>query len=194
MVLFFSAQSLATDAVKDTESQLDFAIFAGGCFWCMEPPYDKLDGVVETVSGYAGGQVKNPTYKQVSAGNTGHREVIKIVYDPSIISYARLLDEFWKNVDPLDDGGQFCDRGYQYESAIYYRGEAQKTAAEASLKQLRESGKFSAKIATEILAATNFFPAEDYHQNYYQKNPRRYKYYRWRCGRDQRLETLWQEK
>jgi peptide-methionine (S)-S-oxide reductase len=167
------------------------AIFAGGCFWCMEPPYDKLDGVSSTTSGFIGGHLENPTYKQVTTGTTGHAEAVRVIYDPAKVSYAQLLEVFWRNIDPLDAGGQFCDRGSPYRSGIFYLSEAQKIAAEASLKKLEASGRFDQPIVTELTAATTFYPAEDYHQNYYQRNPLRYRYYRSGCGRDKRLNELW---
>jgi peptide-methionine (S)-S-oxide reductase len=165
------------------------ATFAGGCFWCMEPPYDKLDGVISTISGYAGGTKKNPTYEEVSAGKTGHTEVVQITYDPKKITYEKLLEVFWRNVDPLTPNRQFCDVGSQYRTAIFYHDETQKRLAEESKKSL--SKRFKEPIVTEIVAASEFYPAEDYHQDYYIKNPLRYKYYRYNCGRDQRLEALW---
>jgi peptide-methionine (S)-S-oxide reductase len=165
------------------------ATFAGGCFWCMEPPFDKLDGVISTISGYAGGKKKNPTYEEVSAGNTGHAEVVQITYDPKKITYEKLLEVFWRNVDPLTPNRQFCDVGSQYRTAIFYHDETQKRLAEESKKAL--SKRFKEPIVTEIVAASEFYPAEDYHQDYYTKNPLRYKYYRYNCGRDQRLEALW---
>lgn len=167
------------------------AIFAGGCFWCMEPPFDKTEGVIETISGYIGGHVEDPTYQQVSAGETGHYEAVKVVYDPQVVSYEELLPIFWRNVDPLDDRGQFCDKGDQYLSAIFTLNAQQKQAAEQSLVQLRNSDTFAGNIATHILPAAKFYPAEQYHQDYYQKNPIRYKFYRSRCGRDTRLDQLW---
>ena len=165
------------------------ATFAGGCFWCMEPPFDKLDGVVSTISGYTGGTKKNPTYEEVSAGKTGHAEVVQITYDPKKITYEKLLEVFWRNVDPLTPNRQFCDVGSQYRTAIFYHDETQKRLAEESKKAL--SKRFKEPIVTEIVAASEFYPAEDYHQDYYTKNPLRYKYYRYSCGRDQRLEALW---
>jgi peptide-methionine (S)-S-oxide reductase len=165
------------------------ATFAGGCFWCMEPPYDKLDGVISTISGYAGGKTKNPTYEEVSRGTTGHTEVVQVTYDPKKITYEKLLDVFWRNIDPLTPNRQFCDIGSQYRSAIFYHDENQKRLAEESKKTL--SKRFKEPIVTEIVAYTEFYPAEDYHQDYYIKNPLRYKYYRYNCGRDQRLEALW---
>ena len=163
-------------------------VFAGGCFWCMEPPFDQTDGVLKTTAGYTGGALKNPTYEQVSAGKSGHREVIQVSYDPAKTNFAKLLELFWKNVDPLDEAGQFCDKGEQYTSAIYFANEAEKKAAEFSLKQIEE--KLKKKIATKILPAVEFYPAEEYHQDYYLKNPIRYKFYRGSCGRDKRLKEL----
>jgi len=168
---------------------LDTAIFAGGCFWCMEPPYDKLDGVLSTISGYTAGSVVNPTYEQVSAGGTGHTEALQVIFDPARVSYDRLLYVFWRNIDPLASNRQFCDNGSQYRSGIYPRNASQKTAADASLRVV--TARFRQPITTEILAAMPFYAAEEYHQNYYTKNPLRYKYYRSRCGRDARLEELW---
>ena len=165
------------------------ATFAGGCFWCMEPPYDELDGVISTISGYTGGTKKNPTYEEVSAGTTGHAEAVQITYDPTKISYEKLLDVFWHNIDPLTANAQFCDSGSQYRSAIFYHDETQKNLAEASKKRLQS--RFKEPIVTEIVRATEFYPAEDYHQDYYKKNPIRYKIYRYGCGRDQRLQKLW---
>ena len=180
---------LTSTAFAAASKQYEEAIFAGGCFWCMEGPYDKLDGVISTTSGYTDGQVKNPTYKQVSSGNTGHTEAIKIEYDPGKISYVKLLEVFWVNIDPLTANAQFCDHGSQYRSGIYYKNATQKAAALASLKRIQ--AKFDKPVVTEIDPASTFYPAEEYHQNYYQKNPVRYKYYRWSCGRDQRLKELW---
>lgn len=168
------------------------AVFAGGCFWCMEPPYDELAGVVTTTSGYTGGRKLNPTYQEVSAGGTGHFEAVQIAYDPAKVSYEKLLEVFWRNVDPLDGGGQFCDRGDSYKTAIFYRNEEQKRLAEQSKAAIEQ--RLGRKVATEILPAATFYAAEDYHQDYYKKNPLRYKYYRYSCGRDQRLEKLWGKK
>ncbi|MEJ8573046.1 peptide-methionine (S)-S-oxide reductase MsrA [Microbaculum marinum] len=164
------------------------AVFAGGCFWCMEAPFDKIPGVISTTSGYAGGRVANPTYRQVSAGGTGHLEVVKVVYDPNRVSYEKLLDTFWHNVDPFDGGGQFCDRGSQYLSAIFASGD-QKRAAQASKEALEQ--KFGRSIATQVRGAATFYPAEDYHQNYYRTNAVKYRFYRSRCGRDARLKAVW---
>ncbi len=167
------------------------AIFAGGCFWCMEPPFDKLDGVVSTTSGYIGGKTANPTYDQVSAGGTGHTEAVKIVYDPAKVSYAKLLDVFWRNIDPVTPNAQFCDRGSQYRSGIFYADAEQKRLAEESKQKLESSKRFDRPNVTEITMATAFYPAEGYHQDYYLKNPVKYKFYRWNCGRDARLQELW---
>ncbi|KAB2912408.1 MAG: peptide-methionine (S)-S-oxide reductase MsrA [Hyphomicrobiaceae bacterium] len=169
------------------------ATFAGGCFWCVESDFDKVEGVLSTVSGYMGGRTKNPTYKQVSAGGTGHAEVVQVTYDPGKVSYQRLLDVFWRTVDPLDAGGQFCDRGDQYRTAIFTHTEEQKRLAEASKAALDKSGRFQQKIATEVTPAGEFTPAEDYHQDFYKRNPVRYQYYRFGCGRDARVKALWGE-
>jgi peptide-methionine (S)-S-oxide reductase len=167
------------------------ATFAGGCFWCMQPPFDALGGVISTTVGYTGGHTKNPTYEEVESGDTGHAETIQITYDPNKISYAKLLDVFWHNIDPLTANGQFCDHGTQYRSAIFYHNDEQKRLAEESKKALEASGRFHQPIVTAIVPASEFYPAEDDHQKYYLKNPIRYHYYRYRCGRDQRLEKLW---
>ena len=167
------------------------AIFAGGCFWCMEPPYDKTDGVISTTSGYTGGHVPNPAYKDVSAGKTGHIEAVKIVYDPEKVTYEKLLHIFWRNIDPLRKNAQFCDEGSQYRSAIFPQDQAQRKAAERSKSELEASERFSRPIVTEILDAAPFYEAEEYHQDYYLKNPNRYSFYRWGCGRDARLEQIW---
>ena len=167
------------------------ATFAGGCFWCMEPPFDVLDGVAATISGYIGGNTENPSYEQVSAGNTGHAEAVQVTYDPSKVSYEKLLEVFWQNVDPTTPDRQFCDRGSQYRTGIFYHNDAQKAAAQASKSKVDETKPFAEPVVTEITAAGTFYPAEDYHQDYYKKNPLRYKFYRFNCGRDQRLEELW---
>ena len=179
------APRVVADAPRET------AVFAGGCFWCMEGPFDALKGVESTISGYAGGKEPNPTYAQVSSGETGHVEAIQITYDPRVVSYAKLLEVFWKNIDPLDPDGQFCDKGPQYRTAIFWRGDAQKTLAEKSLEDVTSAKHFKEPITTRLVEATTFYPAEDYHQNYYQKNPLRYKIYRGGCGRDHVLEQLW---
>ncbi len=166
------------------------ATFAGGCFWCMEPPYDKLDGVISTTAGYAGGPERNPSYRQVAAGLTGHAEVVQVVYDPGRVSYDTLLRVFWRNIDPFAVDRQFCDSGAQYRSAIFYHDDAQHAAAEASLAEV--AARFDEAVATRIEpVGDTFHAAEDYHQDYYQKNPVRYRYYRYNCGRDRRLEQVW---
>jgi len=188
------SETLDQQKKGETTTSSASAVFAGGCFWCMESPYDKLKGVISTTSGYTNGHLKNPSYKQVSAGTSGHIEALKVVYDPSQVSYQQLLDVFWRNIDPLDGGGQFCDRGSQYVSAIFYIDESQRQKAQDSLVALVDAAIFEQPIQTKIIAASQFYPAEPYHQNYYQRNPIRYKYYRWNCGRDQRLQTLWRKK
>jgi peptide methionine sulfoxide reductase msrA/msrB len=167
------------------------ATFAGGCFWCMETPFEELAGVSAVISGYTGGQVENPTYEQVSSGGTGHAEAIQVHYDPSRISYADLLQVFWRQIDPTDAEGQFVDRGRQYRSSIFYHDDEQRRLAEASKQELADSKRFAKPIVTEIVAFERFYPAEDYHQDYHSKNPLRYKYYRWGSGRDQFLEKAW---
>ena len=171
----------------------DVAVFAGGCFWCVESDFDHVPGVVSTVSGYTGGHTKDPTYKQVTGGGTGHIEAVEITFDPAKVSYERLVEIFWRTVDPVDGGGQFCDRGESYTTAIFTKSELQATVANASKQKLDASGKLGSPIATRIVAAGAFYPAEDYHQDYYQKNPVRYKLYRYGCGRDARVEELWGE-
>jgi peptide-methionine (S)-S-oxide reductase len=167
------------------------AIFAGGCFWCMEPSFDKVDGVISTTSGYTGGSKVGPSYKEVSSGRTGHYEALQVEYDPALVTYQRLLEVFWRNIDPLDANGQFCDKGAQYRSAIFVSDDNQRALAEASRAALEKSGRFPGRVVTEILPATTFYPAEAEHQDYYRKNPVRYAYYRWNCGRDRRLDQLW---
>ena len=167
------------------------ATFAGGCFWCMEPPFESLDGVVSVTSGYTGGKEANPTYEDVSSGTTGHTESVEIVYDPAKVKYEKLLDLYWHNVDPTTADRQFCDRGHQYRPAIFTHDDEQKNLAEASRAEIEKTKTFKEPIVVEIVAATRFYAAEDYHQDYYKKNPIRYKYYRHGCGRDDRLDRLW---
>ena len=167
------------------------ATFAGGCFWCMEPPYDKLPGVISTTSGYMGGSLRNPTYEEVSSGTTGHAEVVQVLYDPSKVSYGKLVEVFWVNVDPTVKDRQFCDAGSQYRTAIFVHSPEQRKVAEASKAALEKSKPFKDPIVTPIVDAGEFWPAEDYHQDYYRKNPVRYTYYRTGCGRDARLKQLW---
>ena len=173
--------------------RLETATFAGGCFWCTQSDFDKHDGVVEAVSGYTGGHKGNPTYEEVKSGLSGHLEAVQVRFDPAVIPYEKLLDVFWRHVDPTDDGGQFVDRGAQYRTAIFFHDEKQKAAAEASRQTLSRSGRFGKPIATEILPVKKFFPAEDYHQHYYKKEPLRYKFYRTNSGRDQFLRKVWQK-
>ncbi|MGD9852710.1 MAG: peptide-methionine (S)-S-oxide reductase MsrA [Nitrospirales bacterium] len=167
------------------------AIFAGGCFWCMEEVYEKVAGVIAVTSGYTGGRVVKPTYEQVSAGETGHAESVEVIYDPAKVSYERLLEIFWRNVDPTVRDAQFCDHGSQYRSAIFYLDDVQKQLAEASKGKILESKSFGGPLYTEITQAEAFYAAEDYHQDFYKKNPTKYKLYKWSCGRTQRLEQLW---
>ena len=194
-VLFFAMRSKSTaDTTKipqPAQGSLEKATFAGGCFWCMEHPFDQLPGVVSVTSGYTGGQKKNPTYEEVSAGGTGHAESVQILYDPSKISYERLLAVYWHNIDPTVKDQQFCDSGHQYRSAIFYHTEEQRRTALKSREALQMNKPFPGEIVTEITPATEFYPAEEYHQHYYKKNPIRYRYYRSSCGRDNRLRELW---
>jgi peptide-methionine (S)-S-oxide reductase len=176
-------------ALPANAQSLAKATFAGGCFWCMEKPFDQLPGVVSTTSGYTGGPLPNPTYRQVSSGTTGHAESVQVVYDPAQVSYEKLLDVFWHNVDPVDAGGQFCDRGTQYRSSVFYQDETQQKLAEQSKVAIAEQLK--QPVATDIVAASEFYPAEDYHQNYYQTHAAKYRFYRFACGRDQRLTSVW---
>jgi len=187
-VIFFSLSAFG--APQTAPGKLERATFAGGCFWCMEPPFDKLEGVFSTTSGYTGGQTKNPTYEQVSAGITGHAESVQVLYDPSRISYSKLLEVFWHNIDPTTPNRQFCDAGSQYRTAVFYHNDAQKRLAEESKKAIEKSGRFPA-VVTQIAPATEFYAAEEYHQDFYKKNPVRYHSYRLGCGRDQRLEEIW---
>ena len=167
------------------------ATFAGGCFWCVEEAYDKVPGVLATTSGYMGGKVKDPTYEQVTTGRTGHAEVVQVEYDPAKVSYAKLVEVFWRNIDPTQKDGQFCDYGPQYRSAIFYHDDEQKRAAEASRVALQKTKPFKGEIVTEITQASQFYAAEGYHQDYHVKNPARYKFYKSGCGRDARLQQLW---
>lgn len=175
----------------DAEPQTARATFAGGCFWCMEQPFDELPGVLSTTSGYTGGSKPDPTYEEVSAGSTGHAEAVEVVYDPARVSYEKLLEVFWINIDPTVKDRQFCDVGNQYRTAIYFHNEAQRQLAEAYKAKLEQTKPFEEPIVTEITAASTFYPAEEYHQDYYKKNPLRYHWYRFNCGRDQRLRQLW---
>jgi peptide methionine sulfoxide reductase msrA/msrB len=184
ILLFFMISSFAFAEIRQ-------ATFAGGCFWCMEPPFEKEEGVLSAVSGYAGGTEANPKYKDVASGKTSHREAIQITYDSDLITYEELLDIFWRQINPTDDGGQFVDRGFQYSTAIFYHDKNQQVAAEMSKTALSKSGRFDKKIVTPIIEFTNFYEAEDYHQDYYIKSKARYKYYRFFSGRDQYLDEKW---
>ena len=181
--------ALSISVQTASAQKLEKAVFAGGCFWCVESDFDKVPGVVSTTSGYTGGKTKNPTYKQVTYGDTGHYEAVEITYDPAKVSYEMLLTAFWHSVDPTDDGGQFCDRGDSYRTAVFALNDKQRKAAEASRKAAEK--KLGKPIVTPILAAATFYPAEYYHQNYYKNNSFRYRYYRFSCGRDNRLRDLW---
>ncbi len=187
--IFFNA-----NAEDGQDNKVKLATFAGGCFWCMEPPFDKLDGVVSTTSGYSGGRTQDPSYSAVSSGLTGHIEVIQIAYNPDKVSFEELLAVYWVNIDPTNQNGQFCDRGNQYRSALFYHDEDQKRLIEESRRDLDETKPFKQAIVTEIIPFEQFYAAEDYHQDYYQKNPLRYKYYYYACGREKRLKELWGEK
>jgi peptide methionine sulfoxide reductase msrA/msrB len=176
------------------DMNLKKATFAGGCFWCMEPPFEMLEGVIDVISGYTGGETKNPTYKEVTYGETGHRESVLIIYDPSKITYEELLEVFWRQINPTDDGGQFVDRGSSYRTAIFYHDEEQKRLAEKSKEELDRSGKYEKPVITPIIPATTFYDAEEYHQDYTKKNPIRYKWYRFHSGRDQFLKKIWDGK
>jgi peptide methionine sulfoxide reductase msrA/msrB len=190
---FLKAFGSEVAADKIISPELETAIFAGGCFWCMQAPFDELKtrGVKTVLVGYSGGKKENPTYEETSSGNTGHREVVAITFDPKQIAFRDLLAIFWKNIDPADGKGQFCDKGEQYTSAVFYVNDEQRIAFEASKAEIIKSGKLPSVIATQLLPAKTFYPAEEYHQSYYSKNPIRYKYYRLRCGRDKRLQQLW---
>ena len=186
LFIFFTTSGLATRAQT---SSMDEAIFAGGCFWCVESDFDHVKGVISTTSGYIGGHSKNPTYKQVTGGDTRHIEAVKIEFDPKQVSFEQLINVFWRSVDPLDAGGQFCDRGESYTTAVFAIDDAQFEVAERTKKEV--ANQLGSEVATRILEATEFYPAEDYHQDYHNKNPLRYKYYRFRCRRDARIEKIW---
>lgn len=167
------------------------AYFAGGCFWCMEEAFEKVDGVIAAVSGYMGGTVQNPSYEEVSSGRTGHAESIEVLYDPSKVTYNQLLEAFWRNVDPITPNAQFCDHGTQYRAAIFYQNDQEKRFAEESKQAIEQSKRFTQPIVTQIVMASQFYTAEEYHQDFYKKNPIRYKFYKYNCGRAQRLDELW---
>ena len=185
------AGSLVSMALAVENPNLAKAAFAGGCFWCMEEAFEKVPGVTSVTSGYMGGRVEHPSYEQVSAGGTGHAEAVEVLYDPLKVSYAKLLEAFWHNVDPVTANAQFCDHGSQYRAVIFYQNEEQKRLAEESKRTIEQSKRFAQPIVTEHVMASQFYPAEDYHQDFYKKNPIRYKFYKYNCGRAQRLEELW---
>lgn len=192
MALGFVSSAGAQDQVSSPDAKrLSTAVFAGGCFWCMESDFDKVDGVVSTTSGYTGGRVDNPTYKQVSHEDTGHYEAVKVTYDPDKVSYADLVDYYFHHVDPTDAGGQFCDRGESYRTAVFVADETQREIAEAEVESIDGSGVLGTPVKTKIVDASTFWPAETYHQDYYKKNPLKYRYYRTACGRDARVKQVW---
>jgi peptide-methionine (S)-S-oxide reductase len=191
LVPSFIASTRSSAALAASPAGTEVAIFAGGCFWCVESDFDKVPGVISTTSGYIGGQKANPTYREVSGGSTGHAEAVKIVYDPKVVSFDRLLFVFWRTVDPVTRDAQFCDYGTQYRTAIFFTNDVQRQKALASKAELEKSGKLKRPIVTEIVQAGPFYAAEDYHQDYYKKNPFQYNLYRFNCGRDARLDELW---
>lgn len=192
LLLVFAGPAAAQGPLKPAaKGDTAKATFAGGCFWCMEEVYDKVPGVISTTSGFIGGQVKNPTYEQVTTGRTGHAEAVQVEYDPAKVSYARLLEVYWRNVDPTQKDGQFCDYGSHYRTAIFFHDAEQRKLAEASRAALQKSKPFKGEIVTEITKASEFYPAEGYHQDYHLKNPSRYKFYKTGCGREARLQQLW---
>ena len=193
-VLLVGAWNVQSTSHAATDATPGKAYFAGGCFWCMEEAFEKVEGVLSATSGYMGGRVANPSYEEVSAGRTGHAESVEVIYDPSKVSYQKLLDAFWHNVDPVTPNAQFCDHGSQYRSAIFFQTDEEKRASETSKQALEQSKRFTEPIVTQIVAASQFYPAEEYHQDFYKKNPIRYKIYKYNCGRAQRLEELWEKR
>jgi len=191
IVTAFVSVSRAEEPMNDQNKELKKAVFAGGCFWCMEKPYEAYEGIKSVVSGYTGGKLENPSYGEVSSGSTGHLEAVEVTYDPAAITYEKLLDIFWRQIDPTDPGGQFADRGQQYSTAIFYGDEKEKGLAEKSKNDLESSKKFDKPIATKIIKAVTFYPAEEYHQDYYKKNPAHYNSYRHGSGRGPFLERTW---
>ena len=189
IVLLAATAGSEADTIESKETAR--ATFAGGCFWCMEYPFDKMEGVISTTSGYIGGHYRDPTYEDITTGRTGHAEAVEVLYDPEKISYDKLLEVFWRNVDPTTADRQFCDKGYQYRTAIYYHNEEQEKLAKESKVAVEKNKSFVEPVVTEITKATEFYPAEEYHQDFYEKNPIRYKFYRYRCGRDARIRELW---
>ncbi|WP_347861012.1 peptide-methionine (S)-S-oxide reductase MsrA [Salimicrobium sp. PL1-032A] len=192
---YMTQRNYESDAITETEvpEGYEVATLAGGCFWCMEPPFEKLEGIDGVVSGYTGGDERNPTYEEVSAGGTGHIEAVQVYYDPDVITYGEVLEVFWRQIDPTDDEGQFVDRGYQYTTAIFYHNDRQKEIAEESKQEMETSGRFDAEVVTPIRKAETFWRAEEYHQDYYRKNEWRYDYYRDNSGRDDYLNETWGE-
>ena len=190
-VLLIGAWNVQSTGLAAAGATSGKAYFAGGCFWCMEEVFEKVEGVLSATSGYMGGTVSNPTYEEVSAGRTGHTESVEVVYDPAKVSYPKLLEAFWRNVDPITPNAQFCDHGNQYRSAIFFQTEDEKRASDSSKQVIEQSRRFKEPIVTQIVMAPQFYPAEEYHQDFYKKNPIRYKLYKYNCGRAQRLEELW---
>jgi peptide-methionine (S)-S-oxide reductase len=191
VILLIGAWNVQSTSLAAAGATSGKAYFAGGCFWCMEEVFEKVEGVLSATSGYMGGTVSNPTYEEVSAGRTGHAESVEVVYDPAKVSYPKLLDAFWRNVDPITPNAQFCDHGNQYRSAIFFQTEDEKRASDSSKQVIEQSRRFKEPIVTQIVMAPQFYPAEEYHQDFYKKNPIRYKLYKYNCGRAQRLEELW---
>jgi peptide-methionine (S)-S-oxide reductase len=190
-VLLVGAWNVQSTSHAEADATPGKAHFAGGCFWCMEEAFEKVEGVLSATSGYMGGKVANPSYEEVSAGRTGHAESVEVIYDPSKVSYQKLLDAFWHNVDPVTPNAQFCDHGSQYRSVIFFQTDEEKRASDTSKQAIEQSKRFTEPIVTQIVPASQFYPAEEYHQDFYKKNPIRYKFYKYNCGRAQRLEALW---
>ncbi|HYM87969.1 MAG TPA: peptide-methionine (S)-S-oxide reductase MsrA [Nitrospiraceae bacterium] len=190
-IFLIGAWNLQSTSQAAADSTVSKAYFAGGCFWCMEEAFEKVEGVLSATSGYMGGKVANPSYEEVSAGRTGHAESVEVVYDPAKVSYQKLLDAFWRNVDPITPNAQFCDHGSQYRSAVFVQTDEEKRAADTSKQVIEQSKRFTELIVTQIVLAPPFYPAEEYHQDFYKKNPIRYKLYKYNCGRAKRLEELW---
>ena len=190
-IFFVGAWGVQSSSQAAADATLGKAYFAGGCFWCMEEVFEKVEGVLSATSGYMGGTVANPSYEEVSAGRTGHAESVEVVYDPAKVSYQKLLDAFWHNVDPITPNAQFCDHGNQYRSAVFFQTDEEKRVSDTSKLAIEQSKRFNEPIVTQIVKASQFYPAEEYHQDYYKKNPVRYKFYKYNCGRANRLEALW---
>jgi peptide-methionine (S)-S-oxide reductase len=190
-IFLIGAWNVQTTSQAVADATLGKAYFAGGCFWCMEEAFENVEGVLSVTSGYMGGTVANPSYEEVSAGRTGHAESVEVVYDPARVSYQKLLDAFWRNVDPITPNAQFCDHGSQYRSAVFFQTDEEKRASDISKQVIEQSKRFKEPIVTQIVMASQFYPAEEYHQDFYKKNPVRYKFYKYNCGRAQRLEELW---